>query len=144
MIRTFIPAVIVALDGKIKAKREHDTQEKTYLDGNIEITTLRNKGMFASVGEKYPTLVMLSSLALTLLVAIKFLASLFDKSNKGLSIGLGLLLGGAISNTYDRASKNYVVDYLRFPKIKGLIRRLVFNLSDFAIFVGSIITAFKF
>lgn len=144
MIRAFIPAVIVALDGRIKAKRERNTEEKTYLNGNIEITTLRNKGMFASVGEKYPTLVMLSSLALTIVIAIRFAGTLFDKSKKGLSVGLGFLLGGAISNTADRVCKNYVVDYLRFPKIKGLIQRLVFNLSDFAIFVGSIITAFKF
>lgn len=54
------------------------------------------------------------------------------KSSRLLKTGTSLLAGGALSNTFDRVKRSYVVDYLRFPKI-----RLIFNIGDLGIFAGA-------
>ncbi|MDE7359775.1 MAG: signal peptidase II, partial [Lachnospiraceae bacterium] len=53
--------------------------------------------------------------------------------------GLALLLGGAYSNTYDRLTRKYVVDYVSFPVKNRRIRRIVFNISDFCIMIGALL-----
>lgn len=57
----------------------------------------------------------------------------FRKGKKIAALGMALVLGGGASNFFDRIFRGYVVDYLGLPKIK----KLVFNLSDLAIFLGS-------
>lgn len=52
-------------------------------------------------------------------------------------IGLSILLGGAVSNLYDRLARHYVVDY--FSIQYGKLKKVVFNLGDFFIFLGAII-----
>ena len=54
---------------------------------------------------------------------------------------VGFLLGGAFSNTYDRLSRGYVVDYLRLRTGIGAVDRVVFNLADFAILIGAMCVA---
>ena len=49
------------------------------------------------------------------------------------------MLGGAFSNTYDRLTKKYVVDYLELPKVP-LLNKIIFNLSDFCIALGALLT----
>lgn len=59
--------------------------------------------------------------------------------------GFSFLLGGAASNLYDRFFRGYVVDYLALPKREGKgakkIRNIIFNIADFFIFIGGILTA---
>ena len=52
-------------------------------------------------------------------------------------IGLSMVLGGAISNLYDRLVKGYVVDYfsIEFKRLKNVI----FNLGDIFVFLGSLV-----
>ena len=47
-------------------------------------------------------------------------------------IGLSMVLGGAISNLYDRLVKGYVVDYfsIEFKRLK----KVIFNLGDILYF----------
>lgn len=51
-------------------------------------------------------------------------------------LGVGLLLGGGLSNLYERVWNGQVFDYIQFPKAPGILRRYVFNCADFAIFTG--------
>ena len=51
-------------------------------------------------------------------------------------LGLSLVLGGALSNTYDRVVRKYVVDYLPAG-------RVYYNLSDMAIFAGFAVLIMK-
>ena len=51
-------------------------------------------------------------------------------------LGCGLLLGGGISNLWERVRHGSVYDYVRFPKAPEPVRRYVFNLEDFSIFLG--------
>ena len=52
------------------------------------------------------------------------------------AIGGGLALGGGASNLYERLRHRKVLDYLRFPRLPGRGKTLVFNAADFAIFAG--------
>lgn len=49
--------------------------------------------------------------------------------------GLAILLGGAVSNLYDRYVRRYVVDYFSFQF--GWLKKVVFNLGDLFVFAGS-------
>lgn len=51
--------------------------------------------------------------------------------------GTGLLLGGGLSNLWERLRHGRVFDYIRFPKAPGRLGRYVFNLADFAVFLGT-------
>lgn len=53
-------------------------------------------------------------------------------------IGVGLLLGGGLSNLYERVWRGRVCDYIQFPKAPGRLRHYIFNLADFAILAGGL------
>ncbi len=55
-------------------------------------------------------------------------------------LGLAMLLGGGCSNLFDREKKGHVVDYFWFAHRKPRKRRVIFNLSDFFIFIGAILS----
>ena len=54
-------------------------------------------------------------------------------------LGAGLVLGGGVSNLLERIRRGKVFDYIRFPKAPGRWRRYVFDLADFAIFLGAVL-----
>ena len=64
-----------------------------------------------------------------------FFAGLFatEKSNVK-KIGLMLILSGALSNAVDRLQFGYVIDY--FTIVYGRLKRIIFNLGDWFLFVG--------
>lgn len=49
----------------------------------------------------------------------------------------GLVLGGGLSNLWERLRLGRVYDYIRFPKAPGRLGRYVFNLADLAVFLGA-------
>lgn len=49
----------------------------------------------------------------------------------------GLVLGGGLSNLWERLRRGQVYDYLRFPKVPGPVGRYVYNLADLALFLGA-------
>ena len=50
-----------------------------------------------------------------------------------------MLAGGGLSNLYDRYTKHHVVDYVRFQTGPKWFRRIIFNVSDFFIFIGAVL-----
>ncbi len=59
------------------------------------------------------------------------------KSDNAVVISFSLLIGGIMSNTFDRTVYGFVIDYLIFFDI------FVFNLADLSIFFGSLILSWK-
>ncbi len=115
--------------------------EKPFCKGRLLIRRYHNKGAFLDVGEKKQGLVTVLSLGLTLFMTVVFLATFSFRGNSTLKAGLALLLGGAYSNTYDRLTRKYVVDYVSFPVKNRRFRRIVFNISDFCIMIGALLLA---
>lgn len=64
-----------------------------------------------------------------------------NATNRMLSIGLGLVLGGAIGNIIDRVRFGAVADFFDFDLI--FMRWPAFNVADMAIVVGVIVILFE-
>ena len=114
-------------------------QEKSVCRGKLLIRRYHNRGAFLDAGEKRQKAGALLSLLLTLFMTVVFLSTFSLRGNSTLRAGLALLLGGAYSNTYDRLTRNYVVDYVSFPVKNKRVRRVVFNISDFCIMIGALL-----
>lgn len=122
-----------------KALTENETRQ--VWNGRILIRRHHNRGAVLNMGHTRRKLIAVISVIMTVAATIVFVLSLGQKGNNTLRMGLALLLGGAFSNTYDRLKRKYVVDYFSFGvKWKGL-RSIIFNLSDFCIMIGALITA---
>lgn len=106
-------------------------------NGRVRIELLENPGAAAGIGADHPKL--LAGLSGFLLGG--FVYELRKEREKGITaagIGYALLLGGGLSNLLSRLREGSVTDYIRFPKLPvKWLSRLVFNVSDFAIFLGS-------
>lgn len=105
----------------------------------IILRKYHNKGAFLNLLEKKTRFLHFISIVFTLFITILFLITLFQKGNTLLKFGLSLLLGGAFSNTYDRLSRGFVVDYFSFNSPFPSLNRIVFNISDFCIIVGCLL-----
>lgn len=116
-------------------------EEKPFCKGRLLIRKYHNKGAFLDVGESRQGLVTMLSLGLTLFMTVIFLGTFSFRGNSTLKAGLALLLGGAYSNTYDRLTRKYVVDYVSFPVKNERFRKIVFNVSDFCIMIGALLLA---
>lgn len=133
-IGEFFIKTIVELWGS-KEKRTPFLKDKLYL------TKYHNKGAFLNMLESKEQLLHILSAGLTIACGMLFLLTLTRRGNTVLKTGLTFLLGGAFSNTYDRLKRKYVVDYFGFESKNEKIRNIVFNLSDFFIMVGALLTA---
>ncbi len=129
-----------AIKNHIEEKEDWD-KEAGRQSGPLLIRKSHNSGMAMNLGDKYPNITALLSLLITAVLTFSFLISL--KSKGKLRAGLSLLLGGAFSNTYDRLRRNYVVDYVSFNVPVKRLRNVVFNIGDFAIFLGALMIIFK-
>lgn len=137
-----IAAAAFFLDYKIKLyveKNKEYNDPEEILGGKIIVRKIYNRGAFMNFMDHKQRLVSKISVALTLILSGFYVFILFKKGWHGLKLALSLILGGALSNTYDRVMHNYVVDYFSFnTKIKS-IKKIVFNISDMFIFLGAII-----
>ena len=133
---------IFLLDLLIKNYMEKHLEEgetRFFCKGRLLLRKYHNRGAFLDLGEKKQGTVALVSLLLTLFMTVVFLSTFSFRGNAALKAGLALLLGGAYSNTYDRLTRRYVVDYVSFPVKNEIFRRIVFNISDFCILVGALL-----
>lgn len=138
MIHVLIIFILFVVDYKIKeyienAKEMHKQEE--ILGGNIILERYHNKGAMLNSLEKAPELVKIISSVILGVILLLFAFLLPRKGNHLLKLALSLILGGAMSNLWDRIKKGYVVDYFSFKWLK----KIVFNLSDIFIFLGSAI-----
>lgn len=124
----------------IKNWIEKRQTSNTYLfNQKVVITKCHNYGAAFNLGEKYPKVILTISSILVGGGLFLFLNSIRKKKDTIFQIGMTLLLGGGLSNVYDRIKRGYVVDYFKFNTRWKKINRMFFNLSDFAIFLGGII-----
>lgn len=111
--------------------------EKKILGGKIITTRYHNYGAFLNFMEKNKKLLLFVSGILMGMLGTFMLIIVPQKGKKLLKVGLSFLLGGAASNVYDRFTRGYVVDYFSF----SFLKKVIFNISDFFVFVGGLLTA---
>lgn len=126
-------------EGMKNCVEEYDVLDtpKEILDGKAVLRRYHNKGAFLNFGEQKRKLVTLLSVLLTVAVLVVFVLTLGMRGKKFLKAGLSFLLGGAFSNTYDRVMREYVVDYVSLKTGIAAIDRVVFNLADLCILIGT-------
>ncbi len=140
MIYLIITAGILALDLAVKAyiektKKPGDTQE--ILGGKVILQKVYNRGLCLNLLDKKRNIVVGLSAGCTLAVLLFYIGLLFQKGYHGLKLALSFLAGGALSNLYDRLVRKYVVDYFSFQVKWKRLSKVVFNLADLFIFLGS-------
>ncbi|SHO48809.1 signal peptidase II [Anaerocolumna xylanovorans] len=142
MVYLIIVAVIFLAELKIKDYIEKNKvmhKKEEILNGNIVIERYHNKGAMLNFLENDVKIVKTMSLTFFGVILLIFIFLLPRKGDKLLKIALSLILGGALSNIYDRFTRGYVVDYFSFKFLK----KIVFNISDICIFLGSALTAIR-
>lgn len=138
MLYVLFIIAFVLTEYKIKNYIENNKQlrEKQELfGGRIIIEKHYNKGAFLNFMEDKKEIVKIVSSICLGLVLILFAIILPKKGKKLYKLGLSLVLGGAISNVADRLLRGYVIDYFSINCNK--LKKIVFNLADMAIFLGS-------
>ncbi len=112
-------------------------QSQEVIDGFFRITYLLNRGAAfgilseGNVSWVRPFLILISLLALFL---IAYLAVITEENQYISRISLGIILGGAIGNLFDRVIQGRVIDFLDFY-LRGY-HWPPFNIADAAITVG--------
>lgn len=136
MFYLFLIAGIFLTEWKIKSyieKNKEMHKKEEILGGNIIIERYHNKGAMLNFLENDVKVVKTISCTLLGVILLMFLLLLPKKGDKLLKIAIALILGGALSNVVDRFTRGYVVDYFSFKSLK----KIVFNISDICIFIGS-------
>lgn len=103
-------------------------RERSALGGRIKLTALWNRGAAFGLPLGREALMVLSTLVLGVTV-------LFRRRSP---FGAGLVLGGGLSNLWERLRYGKVLDYLRFPAAPGKLKKYVYNLADLALFLGAL------
>lgn len=140
MIYILIVAAIFLNELKIKKYIEENKQmhkKEEILNGRIILERYHNKGVMLNFLENSVQTVKIITTTLLGIILLLFAILLPQKGNRLLKLSLSLILGGALSNVYDRLTKGYVVDYFSFRFLK----KIVFNISDICIFLGAVLMA---
>ncbi|MBE3551112.1 MAG: Lipoprotein signal peptidase [Brockia lithotrophica] len=107
-------------------------------DGILHITSVRNTG--ASFGMFRGATEFLTLLSAVAVVLLAFLVYRLSAWGWGYSLSLGLVLGGAAGNLWDRVAYGAVVDFIDVRAI----HYPVFNVADAALTVGGVLLAALF
>lgn len=142
MIYILIAAAVFALDFCLKRKIDRERkpgEESLVLKDRIIIRKYYNKGAMLEFLAKWPRLVRVFGGVILTVICVLFLCLLREKGRRGLKLGLALVLGGGACNLYDRLTKGHVVDYFSFKSRFPRLQRVIFNLSDIFIFLGTLL-----
>ena len=129
-------------EGRIKQWFEKNfelNQEKPILKKQIILTKHHNYGFIHNRFSDKRKEVLGVSVACGLLVIGNACYAFFTEMNNAIKTGMMLLLAGGMSNAYDRVKRSYVIDY--FIVNKGRLKKTIFNLADFMLFLGTVFCA---
>ena len=139
----FIAVIVLLLDRVTKwavASNIAFRESVTVIPGCFKLTHVQNAGaafgLFAESGAQWKVGALVSFSILALIVV----SALLWKNGHALSttsIGLSLILGGAMGNLWDRMVSGHVVDFLDF--YMGNYHWPAFNVADSAIVIGAIL-----
>ena len=142
MVYAGIVAVLFAGDFFLKKqvdKKIEKEEKKEICNGKIVVRKYYNKGGALNFMEKSPKVLRTVCGGIILVLGVLWYLLLRNKKNPGILLGISMILGGGASNLYDRITKGIVVDYFSFRSPWERLNRVVFNISDMFIFLGSIL-----
>ncbi|WP_330932580.1 signal peptidase II [Enterococcus sp. BWR-S5] len=128
-----ISALIVGLDQWTKYLTVENIQlgeTKEFISGFLSFTYIRNTGGAWSILEGKMMFFYIMTVAVVAVLLYLLVKNI--KSSKWFTIGLSLILAGALGNFIDRLRLGYVVDMLKTEFIDFPI----FNIADMALVIG--------
>lgn len=126
---------VLALCGQVRSALERKGLPRKELAGSrVRIEPRYNAGSGFGL---FP--LKARQMALPSLAALLALAGI----SGGRGLGAGLLLGGGLSNLWERLRFGRVLDYLRFPKAPGPLKKYTYNLADLFILLGAVLLALR-
>lgn len=138
-----IIAAIMAGETLIKqyiADKEKEGKKEWKLPGGIVIRRLENGGAATGILSNHKKELKICSGAILSVGGLLLLKERKKQPVSAAGVGLALILGGGLCNFVDRVKKGTVTDYIRFTKCPvSYVRKLVFNISDFCIFIGGLL-----
>lgn len=143
MIYITITAAIFALDYFIKKYIDKKYARKVkhpHLGGKVYIEKFYNNGATLNLLAKHPKAMTCIHSTVMFFVAVCYYFVMRLSGRQLTKAGLAMLAGGGLSNLYDRYTKHHVVDYIRFGFGPKWFRRIIFNVSDFFVFIGALLT----
>lgn len=130
-------AVLLAADRVLKYLSR--TGKLKFESKYLRLTHLENRGFFLGLGQKHEKLLRWLPLGVWLLAAVCLLPQLCKRAFTA-QLGIAAVLLGGISNQWDRLRRGSVTDYLQFPHRRVKKRALVWNLADFMLAGGVVLT----
>lgn len=104
----------------------------------FDLTRVHNRGISLGMFEATSMEMRWILVLVTAAIALVVLVWMMREKLLGDILGLGMILGGAIGNIYDRYTLGYVLDFADFH-IGDFKPFLVFNVADAAITIGVVI-----
>lgn len=101
----------------------------------IKLHKNHNAGFPFGFLKERPELVKTVPLMVISAMAGALCSLLQGKGKTAQKLGLSIIIGGALSNLYDRLVRGYVVDYFSIEWDR--LKKVVFNLGDMFVFLGS-------
>jgi len=128
-----------------KVAQEHLTfgDEITYLNGYFKFMYAENEGAFLSIGDDLPIEIRNLLLVIIPAILLVFLIfyTLFSKAiTLPQAVAFSFVLGGGISNIFDRMVYGKVVDFINLSI--GNVQTGIFNMADVAIMFGLFLMIF--
>jgi signal peptidase II len=142
VVALVVAALVAAADQVTKALAQRDLNpfSPDHIAGPVNLVLTFNRGAAFSLGAGAAPIVEAVAIVLvvTLLLASPRLAR---RANLAVTVGLGLLAGGAVSNLADRLFRHHhgaVVDFIQLVSWWP-----VFNVADACITVGAVLVAIE-
>ena len=124
------------IDKKYRIKEQHPCKKN-----KIILEKYYNDGAAMGFLAKKPGLMKGIHTVMIVIMGIFFYILLRTSGKELAKTGMALLFGGGMNNLYDRYAKGHVVDYFRINMGPKRLRRIIFNVSDFCVFIGVLLAA---
>lgn len=113
------------------------------LKDKIIIQKFYNKGAILNSFEDNRAAVIIMSAAATAILGVLLIVFNRRQNPVAAKVGLAFAIGGGLNNLYDRIVRKHVIDYFSFNVKCDKLKKIVFNISDIAIIVGTFVAAMK-
>jgi len=133
-ISVVIMGSCVVIDQLSKQSARRKLTQVTLQKGYFSFALVKNKGAFRGILKDNKQLLLVIQVVSMLIIGL-MLGFFMNKKDKTTTVGLSLILGGAIGNLLDRVKDGYVTDFFAIKWTKDLY----YNLADMFIFLGAII-----
>lgn len=144
MVYLLLTAGVFLLDFLVKRRidRRFECGEPQFkLNGRLIFEKYYNRGAALNFLSHSPNTMRAIHTVIMLAVAAGYYFLLRTPGKRLGKTGMALLAGGGLNNLYDRYAKGHVVDYFRIAAGPKRLRRIIFNISDFCIFIGAVLAA---